>query len=451
MTFRIEADWVDGDASSSTDPERQAESACLARIGMWTSSGCLTEARRNAPDHAGYQVFEKPLLPGYYLARWLAWNWWRLLFEPPHNTSMWRQSHQMAAIGGGYVWPNVTFRSDGVRVHVKARPSQKASWHPFWYTSHDDAIIGREYIEKEFENFIQDAIDNLNKKNIHKAILCDIWSELRGEFGNEQLAEYRRFEARLGFDPDEASENVVDRLIADAADYGEETIGDVASAFPGGADVPSVADLRATARRDGIPGNPRDAITLDNATVQNIRNDSRPWRRGYLAARAVWEQIPEQKPPISTDRLCELAGVSPTLRDNTEFHPYLAYALDVSDQEQHVVLHASHQDNRRFELARLIGDRLVGGRDGRLFPATKALTYRQKLQRAFAAELLCPVQYLDNRLGDDRSVEAQSEIAEELDVSSWVVNLQLKNHGLIGDDEIDPEIKADRIIDKRAA
>ena len=58
----------------------------------------------------------------YRLALWFAGNWWRLRWEPetadwPTNTD-WRLAHSIASAGGGYVWPNVIFASDGASLTV---------------------------------------------------------------------------------------------------------------------------------------------------------------------------------------------------------------------------------------------------------------------------------------------------------------------------------------------
>ena len=66
----------------------------------------------------------------------------------------------------------------------------------------------------------------------------------------------------------------------------------------------------------------------------------------------------------------------------------------------------------------------------RLRPATNAATYRQKMQRAFAAELLCPIESLLGSL-DDLSYEAQQQAAERFKVSPLAVESQLTNNGYL--------------------
>src|SRR5712692_6185826 len=92
-----------------------------------------------------------------------------------------------------------------------------------------------------------------------------------------------------------------------------------------------------------------------------------------------------------------------------------------------VVLRSKWQNGRRFDLARLLGDR-VASPTGRFFPATRAHTYRQKVQRSFAAELLSPFESVDDMLGGDFSVENREDVAEYFQVSEWTIRSLLVNH-----------------------
>jgi hypothetical protein len=116
----------------------------------------------------------------------------------------------------------------------------------------------------------------------------------------------------------------------------------------------------------------------------------------------------------------------------TELSPKISYALDESLSVGRVVLHSKWDTGRRFELARLLGDRIAGNGDGQLFPATNSYTYRQKLQRSFEA--------LRDMLHDDLSPEAIEDVGEHFDVSDRVVRTLLVNHGLLGRDELETDL-----------
>ena len=78
----------------------------------------------------------------------------------------------------------------------------------------------------------------------------------------------------------------------------------------------------------------------------------------------------------------------------------LSFVLDRNAREARMVLRSRWQTGRRFDLARLIGDRVIVS-GGALHPATRTYTYRQKAQRSFAAELLSPFEAVDDMLAGD--------------------------------------------------
>lgn len=160
-------------------------------------------------------------------------------------------------------------------------------------------------------------------------------------------------------------------------------------------------------------------------------------------------------PSASVDRKCraELAGRaryggSPHHKSKSAdygFHPpqsprphkslcdAISFVLGQGNGAARVALRSKWETGRRFDLARLIGDRLFANGD-QILPATRAYSYRQKMQRAFAAELLSPFTALDDMLNGDYSEEMQLEAAERFNVSPMTVQSLLANKGRIARD-----------------
>jgi hypothetical protein len=156
----------------------------------------------------------------------------------------------------------------------------------------------------------------------------------------------------------------------------------------------------------GSDTRPEDIVQLSHVDLPP-RDQIPAWTRGYEAARALREQHKLGLDPLSNQRLAELCAVSAKVLDLSESAD-LAFSLDdESGKKGRIVLRSKWETGRRFELARLLGDRLTNGLKERLLPATRAYTYRQKLQRAFAAELLCPFSALEEKLAGDYSAEAR--------------------------------------------
>ena len=120
MTTDISFDiaWEQG---SDGDP---LESATYGSLAVRLGAVSLTAVH----DEAARTTREIIRVSAYPLAVWLASGWWRLRWEGVRPGTDWRLSHQFGGAGGGYVWPDVTFVSDGELIHVDAKQPRKAEW-----------------------------------------------------------------------------------------------------------------------------------------------------------------------------------------------------------------------------------------------------------------------------------------------------------------------------------
>ena len=96
-----------------------------------------------------------------------------------------------------------------------------------------------------------------------------------------------------------------------------------------------------------------------------------------------------------------------------------------------VCLNTSYSTNHRFALLRLIGDRLYSPDTDKFLPVTTVKTARQKFQRAFAQEFLCPSDALKDFIGEDFGEEKLDEAAHYFNVSTRVIETTLVNKGFI--------------------
>lgn len=141
--------------------------------------------------------------------------------------------------------------------------------------------------------------------------------------------------------------------------------------------------------------------------------------------------------PLSNQLLAEIYGTGADLLNETKesLGMDLSLAL-VEANEARVLLRSKWQTGRRFELARLLADALLYPDTDPLSPATRSTTYRQKAQRAFAAELLCPISAVDEVLAGDYSMESQQDAAHHFNVSELTVRTQLANNDRISRSEL---------------
>jgi hypothetical protein len=80
----------------------------------------------------------------------------------------------------------------------------------------------------------------------------------------------------------------------------------------------------------------------------------------------------------------------------------MSLGLPTDDGRVRLCLHQPYRPARRFYLSRLLGEHLLNAKaPGNWLPATFGATWRQKYQRAFASEFLCPIKVLEERLGSE--------------------------------------------------
>lgn len=91
-----------------------------------------------------------------------------------------------------------------------------------------------------------------------------------------------------------------------------------------------------------------------------------------------------------------------------------------------------HRLAKRFEFSRFLGDHLREPEgSAHWLASTDLATSRQKYQRAFAAEFLCPIRSLVEFLGDDFTESAFEEAADRFGVSEQTVESLLANNGYL--------------------
>jgi len=422
---------VEWEALDEGPPE---ERACFGSVAIQYGAVSLSE---------GYDPFVKrvrraPLVSAYHLAEWLTWNWWRLRWEPRSRAADWALTHRLATIGSGYVWPNVTIFSDGERIAAVAKPSKDQDEAGYRYIADGAAILPAADFENAVDRFLEQVSGQLAAERVRGTNFERLRADLLEERQTPRLARYRKMEALLGFDPDEAPGDAVERLLADTGALGSSASSELAAESAGSGVVLHAAQLDAIVEQQGFEASRRDAFRLANRPVA-ARGQVPAWWIGRQAAREARAELGLGEKPIADRQLTKLLAVDPGVLADRRTAP-ISFALDEGDR-RNVVLRSKWKTGRRFELARLLGDQIAGAYDGRLWPITRAFTYRQKMQRSFAAEFLSPFDAVDAMLDGDYSDEQQSEVAEHYKVSPLTIRTLLVNHRKIGRDDIEADVE----------
>lgn len=419
--FAIEINW------ERLDRGPAEERATFGAIGIRVDGAWLTEAH----DAFARRVRQKVHLSGYSLAQWLAWNWWRLRWEPRRRSLGWAMAHRFTSIGGGYIWPNVDCDTDGERVLLHASPARPRASEPLRYVADQSSVLSVAQLETGVEAFVALVVDKLRDEGIGGSNLEGIWNAVCEEREDSEAVWYRRIEASMGFDPDEADERLVSALNDEVGVLGKSAIAELAADAPREVTRLNAKELRKLATSTGheadltsIPRLPVDALEMEVGVDQ-------AWEVGEEAARLLRKSEGLGDGPVSNQRLAELAGTSPdVLQADGSMAPF-SFQLAGDGPSVRVVLQSPIETSRRFALARLVGDRLLETAGEPLVPIMRSYTYRQKVQRAFGAELLLPLDTLVREFDDDLSDENQERIAAQHIVSPMLVATKLANSGLV--------------------
>ncbi len=422
-SFRIEQKQLE-DRTKETDDRMQSA------ISIWLNGICLTELEDRTSEIKLTRRFMR--VSALQLADWFAGNWWRLRWEPkeePTSTD-WQMSHNLAAAGSGYLWPNLILSSDGETIQAIAKSDDPNSTEPVRYLQNYEGIISAIDFEKAIDNFVNAVINDMPPQVKTNTELTNLWAEVSWERANEYLKDIRKLEARLGYDPGKAPNTLMSQLLEQRRVYGADAIQEIAVASKERS-LDHLEFLEAEVRnRDETVQLPNCNEILAEYQAQTNALDT-PWRRGEKAAgiaRLVWGIASDR---VETRTLNDLFGVNLNRQHQSDL-PLSAGLRDCDNSNLRIALHQRSLTGRRFTLARVVADQITTPTDERLLPATNSRTSRQKFQRAFARELLCPtndlLKFIGNKTpGDDQIDDA----AEHFQVSDRLIRFTLINKGII--------------------
>jgi hypothetical protein len=334
--------------------------------------------------------------------------------------------HELPAAGYGFIWPELVFASDGESIRVSCRRTPALSNEPVHYLSEFEVAVPAHEFEREIDNFMDlvlRRLDALGETQLHF-----LWREVVAERADREQSNARKIEARLAYDADEAPPGLLERFLNLATEAGADTIDEIAPVCAGHNPLEALQTVISLAAGPGIHG--RISIPV-HAGVRN--GTPPPWQRARQLATAVRKWLGLGGDPLDDQTLSELLQISP---DDLAASPSVQAPMGLAirtgnDRDLKLLFHKKNRPARRFEAARFIADYLSAASSDRWLPIADSATARQKLQRAFAAEFLCPIDSLRLHLGSEFLPEAFEDAAEHFGISEWAIKSHLANHQLI--------------------
>ncbi|MFN3581189.1 MAG: ImmA/IrrE family metallo-endopeptidase [Pseudomonas sp.] len=429
-------DWLSSESSSPIFRDTSGQ------LAIHLDSICLT---RNE-DVWSSTVRDSVLVSAYPLALWLASSWWRLNFEPlPHFNVRplldWRMAHELGAANHGYVWPRIIFAADGQSVNVWAEQVQTVGQSvQYLYGLDVSRAVPLADFQRRIGGFIERVITRLRALGHHSTDLAELWTLIREDRGCPESARYRVLEAQMGYDPDECPEQVIAEALTLQKETGATAMSELAPVFgrrsEGRSGFTEISDL---ASQSGIQGRPQ----ISAEDLEPSPRSLKPWERGVDSARQLRKKIGNSEEPIKNAEIYELLGITERQVEDWDSsdRSKVAIAAPMSGNGLKYVPRKKHPIAKRFEFARLIGEILDRPKadDGWLV-STDVATAKQKRQRSFAAEFLCPINSLVGYLAGEYSESSFEDAAEHFNVSEKTIESLLANNGYLDNSSSEPKV-----------
>jgi hypothetical protein len=381
------------------------------------------------------------------LALWLADNWWRLRWETISDSGLsvdWRLRHELNSASGGALWPPVMIFSVGDRIAFAPSVGKRVVDGPQSYFPFNIGMVAAAEYEQELDIFFDAVVGHCAKTDDGNALKI-LLEQITTERKDPELAGWRRLEACLGFDPDAAPDEVVNALVELEGTAGEDGVEEAAHAAPGTGAAQSL--------RSVIEATRESKVEIDLSVADSLQRDwtlpsyASPWKMAEAAATELRSMIGVTKGLLDHTNFADIFKARwADLKSATATARNLRYGARIGSPEKSRVALQSLASQpsyiRRFELARQLGD-AVWQKDANFGIVSRSKSDRQKFQRAFAQNLLCPFEYLQQVIDvSDPTPEAIKNAARKFGVHQTVIRNQLVYKGYIPFENANEEAEA---------
>ncbi|MEV0594419.1 ImmA/IrrE family metallo-endopeptidase [Nonomuraea cavernae] len=378
--------------------------------------------------------------PLYPLAEWAAYNWWFLradarlaryadLSRPDRLDPRRLRRHSLRGSGDGFVWPNLLILPEGIgkRLIWCRDRSHLTAQRPVRFISDGEVLLDRVSVEQELVRLISAVLTRLAEQGITGTPLEKEWTAIQGAEPDE--VEFCLASARLGLDPYSEAEPYQQLIVRAASELRDDLLGDFYDAVEP-ALLGSALEWIREARSDIEHVSARtDAAALREAVWQgpqrtSLSSASLAWEKGWEQARAVRRAL----------------GLADTAEIALE--PYIAHVTRQPADSGLLALGGATEGfgpvavtkpglpmtASRFTLSRALWHYLWESEP--FFLVTTAYTDRQRVERAFATELLAPASGIGTLLDGSPEMAISDdieEIAARYRVSPMVIKHQVEN------------------------
>jgi hypothetical protein len=415
VSFEFRWEWESGEGVAA--PEHRAT---WARLEWLVNGEYVTRVEEQRSGSSRRSIY----CSLYPLAEWIAYNWWLLIADArpaaSHRDGQWSGMvrHNVQSAGDGFVWPDLAIIPQGRRSLILWRRDRSPRAHsPVRYLTDGEEFVNAQELTDQLANLVDAVIGRLAEDGIHRTPLHEEWGAITSADAEERA--FCIAAARLGLDPYSDGHESAETILAASQDLPAEIMGD----FLDGVDIDGIRDATDWVRR-GI------AVAQANrsALPEILRHRDRPADAGPRGAPpwvTGWQQAKEVRSRLGIGPT-ESADVEMWLRPEIAQARYSGlHALGTDASSVVVMPRPQRNEAQRFTLARALWHMTV--RRDPLFLVTAAYTEQQRIERAFAAELLAPAEGINRMLAARADDEDLTGIAAEFRVSPMVIYHQVTN------------------------
>jgi hypothetical protein len=428
--FAITCSWLRHKGESEIDQT-------LSKLIMTVGDRVVTEYRSEYLPQS-----EHLEIPAYYLAEWIAGNWWPLLWEPRKNEDIgddqdFLDRHCILAAQHGFALPKVLIVPQGKNINVSAGSRSVPLADDVRFLRSGNVVLPRQDIETELWKLVQKVVSRLSSQHISGTTLQELWELIGATTDPEELV-FCRFMGALGASPYVPNPIMEEILESALKAYGERLVLDLCwASTPEDFDP---ARRSAEAAYSAITSTPdSDLSPLSNVQPPPDSVSLPAWRRGSNAAKRLREKLQiSDMDPRGSDRLFERLRVDPGRKATTGANagvnapiPIVVGVVQRNDQAVRIALVQENERHRRFAAARGIFAAWASEQPQESRFLTPSVTRDQQANRSFAAEILAPFSYIRSQAMRGRiSQDRIFELASDLNIGSDVVWKHAQNKGL---------------------
>jgi hypothetical protein len=423
--FEIKTKWI-----SDVTATDAILAATLARIQIFLGAKNVTEYESGKKKEAALQI------PTYYLAEWIAENWWVVLFEPrkdeDSDDSEFISRHSILAAQHGFALPALSIMPSGRSIHLNSSP-RRTPYANAQFTRGASIDAPRQDVEAALSRFVDETVGRLLSHGI-ETHLAAVWGRMKALTPEER--EFCELIGSLGWSPGEISDqlgNAVERIYEI---LGSRATRDFCLAATREVVEESIRPTQAVAEYLH-QANEAKIGSLTEISLPSENFSRPPWMRGMLAAKNVRDRFNISISDVrGADKLFE------RLEIDTAYNAHLADINDLSalpftgavnreDATARVALLQSDELHRRFAAGRIAYLAWASERESRRL-VTNAVTRDQQASRSFAAEILVPQTYLKRLAGNAGKLDYEQirTVARERRAMPDVARKQAYNAGI---------------------